>query len=325
MYLRASPHPRVLFVAFLAFILSLTGAANAGAYQEQIQETAALLADQISEEDKATVAVVDFTDLQGNVTELGRFIAEEFSVALAGADKEFSVIDRTHLASILREHKLSSTGLIDPTTARELGKITGVQALITGTLTPFPDHVRVTTKVLDTETARLVESQAGEIPRTGPIDTLLGERIELPDTPRDSSAAKEQSDRESQPAAEPKTITARQFRFEIHSCNLSSESLTCRLTITNLGEDAELYFHGDTRMFDEWGTEHTLSRVQLAGQEGNPRFTRVTLIQGVKTSASLTFHGPQGVHLIVVMEVWARRDGDRFSFQLRDIPVGDAS
>lgn len=43
------------------------------------------------------------------MTELGRFIAEEFSVVLASAGKGFIVVDRTHLKKILVEHKLSST------------------------------------------------------------------------------------------------------------------------------------------------------------------------------------------------------------------------
>lgn len=43
------------------------------------------------------------------------------------------------LKSIIKENKLSATGLIDPATARKLGKVAGVDALITGTLTPLRD------------------------------------------------------------------------------------------------------------------------------------------------------------------------------------------
>ncbi len=40
-----------------------------------------------------TVAVVDFTDLRGNVTELGRFLAEELSVSLVSSSARVRVID----------------------------------------------------------------------------------------------------------------------------------------------------------------------------------------------------------------------------------------
>lgn len=67
----------------------------------------------ISNSRKKTIAVVDFVDLQGSVTELGRFLAEELSIELTSSNKTFEVIDRSHLKTILSEHKLSVTGLID--------------------------------------------------------------------------------------------------------------------------------------------------------------------------------------------------------------------
>ena len=72
-------------------------------------------------------------------------------------------MDRIHLKSIIREHKLSATGMIDPKTARKLGKIAGVQALITSTVTPFGDNVRVTVKILDTETAKIIGASTANI------------------------------------------------------------------------------------------------------------------------------------------------------------------
>jgi curli biogenesis system outer membrane secretion channel CsgG len=128
------------------------------AYEKEINTLSSAMAEKIANAGKNRVAVVDFTDLQGNVTEFGRFIAEEFSVALASAGKGFKVVDRTHLQSILKEHELSQTGLIDPQTARELGKITGVEALITGTITPFGESVRVAIKILDTMTAEVIDA-----------------------------------------------------------------------------------------------------------------------------------------------------------------------
>jgi hypothetical protein len=70
------------------------------------------LSSAITKSGKKTVAVVDFTDLQGRVTEFGRFLAEEFSVALSADQSGFKVIDRTNLKTILQEHKLASTGVL---------------------------------------------------------------------------------------------------------------------------------------------------------------------------------------------------------------------
>ncbi|GEM_PF-870328 len=151
--------------------------AAASAFAQDMKAVSASLASRIAASGRKTVAVIDFTDLQGNVTELGRFLAEELSVDLVNDAKGFEVIDRTHLKSILQEHKLATTGLIDPKTARKLGQIAGVDALVTGTITPLGDSVRLSAKVLDTTTARMFAASTVEIPRTKAIEDLLGRGI----------------------------------------------------------------------------------------------------------------------------------------------------
>ncbi|MBC8427127.1 MAG: hypothetical protein H8E00_00565 [Deltaproteobacteria bacterium] len=173
-YFLAKAFPVYLFLALVA----LLHCPFSFAYEEEIKDISANMARDIADAGKKTIAVADFTDLQGNVTELGRFLAEEFSVALAGAGTRFEVVDRIHLKSIIREHNLSATGMIDPKTARKLGKIAGVQALITGTVTPFGDNVRVTVKILDTETAKIIGASTANIAKTKAIEELLARGIE---------------------------------------------------------------------------------------------------------------------------------------------------
>jgi len=69
---------------------------------------------------KKKVTVLDFTDLQGGASELGKYIAEQLTVNLVMGKREFSVLDRANLKSILAEHKLTSTGLVDPENAKKL-------------------------------------------------------------------------------------------------------------------------------------------------------------------------------------------------------------
>ena len=170
--------PKKLTCSILAAIFLLVSAQFTLAYEKEIVSLSISMAEKISAAGKKTIAVADFTDLQGNVTELGRFLAEEFSVCLAGSDARFEVVDRIHLKSIITEHKLSATGMIDPSTARKLGKIAGVQALITGTVTPFGDNVRLTVKILDTETAKIIGASTANLAKTKAIEELLARGIE---------------------------------------------------------------------------------------------------------------------------------------------------
>lgn len=169
---------RFLAVVVISLSWALFTFNIANAYEKEIKALSSTLAEGIVSSGKKTIAVVDFTDLQGNVTELGRFLAEEFSVALSEAGKGFQVVDRTHLKSLLRDHQLAQTGLIDPKTARKLGEIAGVEALVTGTLTPFGDSVRLAVKVLDTSTARVIGGSRGDIAKTKAIEELLAKGVD---------------------------------------------------------------------------------------------------------------------------------------------------
>src|SRR6266568_1568157 len=83
-------------VLFLVAIAAMPSSA------QDMKPLSSLLAKSISASGRKTVAVVDFTDLQGNVTELGRFLAEEFSVALATANAKVDVVDRMHLRTLMQ-------------------------------------------------------------------------------------------------------------------------------------------------------------------------------------------------------------------------------
>lgn len=301
------------------------------AYEKEINTLSAAMAEKIANAGKTRVAVVDFTDLQGNVTEFGRFIAEEFSVAIASAGKGFTVIDRTHLQSILREHVLSQTGLIDPQTARELGKITGVEALITGTITPFGESVRVAIKILDTTTAEVIDAQRGNIPKTQAIEELLGRGIEsgaltTPETATTPPKAK------AQPTKTQQSVEAQGFTFALLECKRSGENVTCSVLITSNDQDRELriygYFERDkTRIIDEFGNEYKPKQIQL----GNVYIDSGTslenvLVAGIPVKAILSFEEVESqAGMIALLEFDCSSENhaskDKFSAQLRNIPL----
>ncbi len=147
------------------------------AQDREMRTTAGAFAETLAKFGRKNVAVVDFTDLQGNVTELGRYLAEQMSVALALTDKGIEVIDRNHLKAILQENKLGTSGLIDPSTALKLGQLAGVQVLVAGTLTPLGDSVQLALKALDATTARIIAASTIDVAKTKAIEDLLNRDI----------------------------------------------------------------------------------------------------------------------------------------------------
>jgi len=161
----------IVFVVTLIFLFLRTGPSSA--YEREIENLSSILANAISNSGKKNIAVVDFTDLQGNVNELGRFIAEELSGSLINASKGFDVIDRNHLKSLMAENKLAMSGLIDPNAIKKIGKIAGAEVLVTGSLTPFGDSIRISCKAIDTVTAKVIGMAKGDIAKTATIADLL--------------------------------------------------------------------------------------------------------------------------------------------------------
>lgn len=151
------------------------------------------LAAQIREAGPRRVAVVDLVDLRGNVLELGRALAEEISSVLVREGGPLQVVDRMSLGALLREHDLQVTGLVDPETTKELGKISGVEVLVTGALTPLGEKVHVTLKAIDTETATVVASTTVDLRQTVAIDRLL--QLGVPRrNPRPGTSSRAQGD-----------------------------------------------------------------------------------------------------------------------------------
>lgn len=158
------------FMIVLAIICPVLPALS---YEREIANLSSILASDIVKSGKKTIAVVDFTDLQGQVNELGRFIAEEMSGNLTSQSQGFDVLDRNHMKRILEEQKLSLSGLMDPSAIKKIGKLAGTDIIITGTITPFGDSIRVSCKAIDTQTGKVAGSARGDIAKTATIADLL--------------------------------------------------------------------------------------------------------------------------------------------------------
>jgi len=166
---------------FLAFVLIASRVvAQEQTLEQSLAETAKKLAAQVKERDKKKVAVLDFTDLQGGSSELGKYVAEQLTINLVMEKREFAVLDRANLRRVLSEHKLTATGLIDPENAKKLGQFAGVDALIFGNLVTLSQNVEFTAKIITTDTAEIVGATRSKFK----IDEIVKELVSHPTTGR---------------------------------------------------------------------------------------------------------------------------------------------
>ncbi len=285
-------HRRLPFTAavFCSVCWLVLGSTPASGYQREVQAAANAVSEKLAAAGKRSFAVVDFTDLQGEATELGRFLAEEISVALASGDRPLEMVDRTHLKVLVRENKLSATGLIDPATAKKLGQIAGVDAIVTGTLTPFGDTVRLTLKVLDTSTARIVAATTAEIPKTKAIEELMARGVggmgPLPQPDRQPPA----------PAGMPKPVEWEGIRFTLKSCVPTGGSVRCEVLVENLTEAAiKVYVSSTTYLYDSSGSQFGHADVAF----GRERNSQENVFPGIPLALRLTFRNlPAGLRVV---------------------------
>jgi TolB-like protein len=306
-----SLRPRILGITVLFLLMS------PAARGQDLRPIASTIAARLAASNHKTLAVVDFTDLEGNVTKLGRFQAEEFSVDLMEDAKGFDVIDRTHLKSLLQEHQLSATGLIDPLTARKLGKIAGADALVTGTLTPLGDSIRLSVKVLDTETARMLAASSTDVPKTPALSALIGEPAV---SSKDSATTGVPA---SSPTSAPEiTVDQNALLFGIRKCQRSGNLLSCSGYIKNKADKR--------RIVNPVGNSAPVVVDELGGQYlsgyGKFRFGSSMFDQDLEPDLPVNFSfsvenvNPAATHATVILSGWIQNEGG-FKVTLRNVPI----
>ncbi len=109
---------------------------------------------------KEKIAVLDFEfhgeqQLRG-VT--GAIVAEAFTTALV-KDGRFEVVERALLVKIIEEQKLGQTGLIDTNSTVELGKILGVNIIISGSIMHNEKRIDLYARAINVKSASIIAAE----------------------------------------------------------------------------------------------------------------------------------------------------------------------
>jgi TolB-like protein len=286
------------------------------AQQSNLDQRVADLSEQISKEmsenQKKTIAVIEFVDLKGNVTDFGRYLAEKLITKLVQT-KKFKVIERQLLNRVIAEQKLSLTGTIDPSSAKQLGKLLGVDAICSGTISDLAQTLDVNGRLISTETGEIFAVASTIIPKDDSVTNLMsgGTSSVIPSKPGDSSGAGNRS--------APQKTQAQFFTFELKQCRMSGNSVVCDLLITNNDRDRELQLKRGT-LFDEVGNSHNSNSIQLANELYSGQ---QLLISGVPTSARVKFDGvsPQASRITLLrISLWVQ-SGTFFEVEFRNVSL----
>lgn len=137
-----------------------------------IKELATQITASATRQEKQKIAVLPFHELDGQPTVLGTYVAEELVTNLFQLGN-FKIVERGMLDKLLGEQKLQQTGAIDPATAKEIGRIAAVDAIVTGSITDMESFVAVNCRLIDTTTGEVFGAAQTKITKDDDVRKIM--------------------------------------------------------------------------------------------------------------------------------------------------------
>ena len=159
---------------------------------DDVKDLAKAVASAASAHKIKRVAVVPFTGPRGNATFSGSIVSERLVIQIL-ARGELDVVERRFLEKVLEEQRLGVFGIMDPGTVKTLGKVLGVDAILTGTVVELKgERVEVNARLINTETAQVLAASSARMekdwedrPSTEESATWV---VPVPELPEDAPA-----------------------------------------------------------------------------------------------------------------------------------------
>ena len=307
-----APTTLLSLVCILLLAPSLTRAQ--ATLSQQLDELNRQIATKVTAKNKTTIAVVEFADLDGNVTNFGRFLSEELITRLYETEK-FKVIERQLLNQVIKEQKLTLSGIVDPGSAKQLGRVLGVDAIVSGSISDLTKTVRVNARLISTETGEIFAVAATEFVKDQTVIDMMGQKSNSP--AGDSSSSRK-------PAKQ--TVKSNLYTFDLDQCRLSGTTIICDLTITN--NDADRMFSYDNLvngagMIDNLGGTYGATSIRIANRNG---FDDAIIPANVPTKSRITFDNvsAEATKIVSLKMQFNRFDAhilNHFRVEFRDVPL----
>jgi len=117
------------------------------------------------------IAIADFVNDDGNVSKLGRYIADKLTPYFARSD-QFSVLERALINKVIEEQQFQVSAFVDESSTQEFGKLLGAETIISGTVSELNDAFYFNAKVVGVTYGNLLTSIDVEVDRTGRLVAL---------------------------------------------------------------------------------------------------------------------------------------------------------
>ncbi len=129
---------------------------------------------------KATVAVLPLDNIskKSDLEWLSEGIPESMITKLQNI-RSLHMVERMRIKRVIEEQKLQMSGLVDPATARDAGKLLGADTILIGSFMESRGEVRITMRLVQVETGSMLHAieETGLLDRIFQVQDRLAERL----------------------------------------------------------------------------------------------------------------------------------------------------
>jgi len=294
-----------------------------------VKDLAKQISNNMKENNKKKVAIIEFSNLNDEVTQLGQFLSEELITQLfIVAPGKFEVVERRQLLKVLNEQELGTSGLLDADAMGTVGKILGVDAIVTGSITDLGNDIKVNARLIAIDTAKIFAVATTTMPKVGTVVNLM-ENKSFKGSPNKTTFVLKKEKNSTSNGKHAQKIETNGFTFNLLSCTKSGGNIKCKLMVTSNDKEKSLMLFGNftnrvSRLFDSNGQVYNADKVELAGVSANKRFVKSALPSDIPTSAVVSFIGiSDNVDVINMVDIEAQSNNVIFKAQFRNVAIAN--
>ena len=291
---------------------------NPDSHEAKLQMLTNQIVISLSEKKKAKIAIIEFSDLQGNINDFGRYLSEELITRLFLTNK-FEVIERHMLNKVLKEHQLTLSGLIDTNSAQELGRLLGVDAVASGSISDLGNTVKVNARLISTETGEIFSVASVTFLKDEVITKLMNES-----NPQENQIISDSKGIHDNKEVIGTEVNRDHFSIKLLSCMKEDRIVTCSLNITNNSEDdVDIYLLlRETKFYDQSGNEYLTTIAKIANSSSKIGWYRLEkqIVAGTSVPVELIFEDVASSSSTISL-LNLRFASDLGDIKFRDIPI----
>jgi TolB-like protein len=109
---------------------------------------------------KIKIGIIEFQSLNEEAKKdiLGKVFSEVLTTAFVNSDA-FKIIEREHIEKVVKELQLTQSGIVDPSSAKQIGKMVGADAILTGSVIKFGNDMRVDARIIEVESGIILTAE----------------------------------------------------------------------------------------------------------------------------------------------------------------------